>query len=579
MNDFKLTASQSNAVNSKGLVVLKSCPGSGKTFVVANKMIIELKDWKAKNQGVAMLSFTNVAYKELINRIKELTEIEKLDYPHFCGTIDGFLTQYLFMPFGNLIMNCKTRPSVIQDYKINLDEFSRRMWRSSCYKNGCDPLDFYFNSDGIFCKSGKTVLNCDVRTKKPCLTFSEYRYKNGYATHNDVIAISLRVLKEYPEIGKLLAKKFPMLIVDEAQDTSSEQMKIIDELNKCGISNIMLIGDPDQAIYEWRDADPSVFLEKYNSTNWVSKDLNENFRCSQNICNATHSFSSLTAISESMSDTSTEEFIPQVVKYNKERKDELVEYFLDICRKKNIDITPKNVAVLVRGRSGLIGKDYSQIKKLWQTQITKLLTEATFERDTNSIPRAVALVSKALCQMYIDNTLISNEIDFEIIDAVMNRDKWNEMVNSFCKELPLASTPLKQWDIDIKRLIKKHAKQFELEVLNESAIKIKTRDKKYPDFKEQPITNFYIKSIEYDYQNATIHSVKGCTFKAVLLIVSSHGKLTSNVINSKPVDSEEIRTAYVAMTRAKQVMIVAVPNTIKKKSLVRFNTGYWDIRL
>lgn len=579
MTKKKLTPSQNDAIETDGLIVLKACPGSGKTFLVANKIVKELKRWNEKNKGIGILSFTNVAHKELALKIKEIADIEKLSYPHYCGTIDGFLTQYIFQPFGHLIMNCDSRPSIIQDYSINLQFFRDRIWKGPCYRNACNPYSFYFDSDGNHCKEGKPIPDCVVKTKKPCLTFSEFCYKNGYATHNDVIAISLRVLREYPQIGMLLAAKFPMLIVDEAQDTSSEQMKIIDELSKYGISNIMLIGDPDQAIYEWRNADPSVFMDKYNGTCWTSKDLNINFRCSQNICNATKIFSSLYEISESQSDTSSDEFIPQIVHYDKNDKESLIKYFLDICNEKEIKITPDNVAVLVRGRSGLVETDYGQIKDLWKTQITKLLSEATYERECNSIPRALSLVSKALYQMYIDKSLISNDIDYEIIEKRMSRVKWNQIVRWLCIDLPSANTPLIEWKKSIIIILKKHSIKFELGEVDKDIIKIKRSDKKYPNFKDEPITSFYLKGLEHDYFNSTIHSVKGRTFKAVLLIIGSHGKLTSNMLNNKPIDSEEIRTAYVAMTRAKQVLILAVPKSIKKKNIPRFNTGEWDVKL
>ena len=48
-----LSPRQQDAINSSGRIILKSCPGSGKTFVVANKMIVEMANWKYKNKGIA----------------------------------------------------------------------------------------------------------------------------------------------------------------------------------------------------------------------------------------------------------------------------------------------------------------------------------------------------------------------------------------------------------------------------------------------------------------------------------------------------------------------------------------------
>ncbi|MBU3203521.1 ATP-dependent helicase [Clostridium algidicarnis] len=579
MRDKIPTFLQKQIIESSGKTVLKSCPGSGKTFVVATKMINEVYDWKYKNKGIALLSFTNVANNEINKQIKAISGINKISYPHYTGTIDSFISQFLFLPYGHLIMRCSDRPSIIQDYSLNIKEYSDRIWKAQCHQNRCDPLDFYIDINGDVNNIKKDVSNCLIDKRKPCISLKNYCYKHGYATYADVITIAIRILESYPDIGKLLARKFPSIIIDEAQDTSAYQMRIIELLESYGVSNILIIGDPDQAIYEWRNADPSVFLNKYNNAEWNPRELNENFRCSQNICNATKVFSTLSCVSSATGKSAKSDFKPQILKYNADDKTEIIEYFLEICGQRGIEITPDQVAVLVRGRSGLIGKDYSQINNLWQSQTAKLLSEAAYERDYKSIGRAATLVSKALFQVFINSSLVSNDIDFEAIEKIMTRNQWRKIVFKFCRSMPCADMPLGLWKKQITRFILQFKVEYNLEILVGSEIKIKTRDTKLKDFLEQPIKNFYAKSIVDNYLNSTIHAVKGCTFEAVLLLIGKNGKLTSNMLNTKPIESEEIRTAYVAMTRATQVLIVAIPDSIKKKSLVRFSTTDWDLKL
>ncbi|MBU3199495.1 ATP-dependent helicase [Clostridium estertheticum] len=579
MRDKSPTLLQRQIIECSGKVVLKSCPGSGKTFVVATKMINEVFNWKYKNKGIALLSFTNVANNEINRQIKDNFGIYKINYPHYTGTIDSFISQFLFLPYGHLIMGCSERPSIIQDYSLNIKRYSDKIWRAECYQNGCDSLDFYIDIDGDVKNIRKDVSNCTINKRKPCIALKSYCYKHGYATYTDVITIAIRILESYPDIGKLLARKFPTIIIDEAQDTSAYQMRIIELLDIYGVSNILIIGDPDQAIYEWRNADPSVFLNKYYNTEWNPRELNENFRCSQNICNATKVFSTLSCVSVASGRSATSDFKPQVLKYNADDKTEVIEYFLDICQQRHIEVTPDQVAVLVRGRSGLSGKDYSQINNLWQSQTAKLLSEAAYERDYKSIGRAANLVSKALFQVFINSSLISNDIDFDAIEKIMTRKLWMKIVFKFCRSMPCADIPLGLWKNKIMILISQFKAEYNLKILLGSEIKIKTRDTKLKDFLEQPLKNFYAKSIADNYLNSTIHAVKGCTFEAVLLLIGKNGKLTSNMLNTKPIESEEIRTAYVAMTRATQVLIVAIPSTIKKNSLLRFSTTDWDLKL
>lgn len=61
-----------------------------------------------------------------------------------------------------------------------------------------------------------------------------------------------------------------------------------------------------------------------------------------------------------------------------------------------------------------------------------------------------------------------------------------------------------------------------------------------------------------------------------MLVLNTGGKLTCNAINTKPIDSEEIRTFYVATTRTRKLFVLAVLDTLKKKTFVRFPEEYWD---
>ena len=76
-----------------------------------------------------------------------------------------------------------------------------------------------------------------------------------------------------------------MIIVDEAQDTSFEQMEILNLISKAGVKTITLVGDPDQTLYEWRDATPEYFKKIMMDIQWSCKYLTSNFRSSQYICN------------------------------------------------------------------------------------------------------------------------------------------------------------------------------------------------------------------------------------------------------------------------------------------------------
>lgn len=570
----QLTDSQKEIIDLQGKSILKACPGSGKTFVIAHKVVHDFKLWKDKNKGMAILSFTNVAKRELDIKIQEISGLKTLPYPHFIGTLDAFISQYIFLPFGQTVMKCSVRPSIIEDDFI--ERYSKYFWKGECYKNGCNPKNFYIDTEGNVYDIKKNFNDCPFTKDEPCVKFKVSTYSKGYATYKEALIVAIDILQKYPDIQKLVTNRFPYIVVDEAQDTSEEQMKLLKLLFDNGVKNAMLIGDPDQSIYEWRDADPSVFLNIYNSKDWNVKELNENFRCSQHICNATKIFSSLQETSKAKGDTENSIIKPIIMKYNKEKKDILIEKFLDLCKKNSINITPEKVAVLVRGRSGLNGKDYSKINELWKTSITFQLAQATYYKGVQNVEKTVSVIEKILCYIIFKNDI--NVIDFKEIQKLYSIKEWNYLVFKLSIRLPDSSLSLKSWKQAIIGVVDNFILENNIQCKNKVEIKTKSRvkDDNLKDFLEKPIEVFFADTYEKEYLSSTIHSVKGCTFDAVLLIISTSGKLTSNMINQKEIDSEEIRTFYVAATRAKKLFMLAIPDTIKDKSLVRFPKEHWD---
>lgn len=92
--------------------------------------------------------------------------------------------------------------------------------------------------------------------------------KKNIIFQNEVASFAYSLLKEYPIIATAIVERFPVIIIDEAQDTSDEQMAVFDLLTDAGIQSIFLVGDPDQAIYEWRNANPECFKKKMELDTW-----------------------------------------------------------------------------------------------------------------------------------------------------------------------------------------------------------------------------------------------------------------------------------------------------------------------
>src|SRR6266571_6768111 len=92
----------------RGLYVLSARPGTGKTTTLADYCIEVVTRWRSTPQpwqGLAVVSYTNVAKDELELKIRRLGKANiLLKAPHFVGTLDAFVNQELFLPFGAPIM-------------------------------------------------------------------------------------------------------------------------------------------------------------------------------------------------------------------------------------------------------------------------------------------------------------------------------------------------------------------------------------------------------------------------------------------------------------------------------------------
>lgn len=104
---------------------------------------------------------------------------------------------------------------------------------------------------------------------------------------NDMEHFSIKILSD-ENVVKSLKKKFKVVMVDEYQDTNAVQDKIFSTI--ATDTNFFAVGDVKQSIYKFRLADPSIFLNKYQTYAQIENceriDLNKNFRSRKEVLNA-----------------------------------------------------------------------------------------------------------------------------------------------------------------------------------------------------------------------------------------------------------------------------------------------------
>lgn len=577
----------------KGTVVVKACPGSGKTYSVAARISKLLSEKDFSRKGIAAISFTNIACDEIEDKLKnDFNTSVPLKHPHFLGTIDGFINNYIFLPFGHLYMECKVRPELVgephstwsvkksdRDYDQYFDKTTFNITGHLVQIAPSQSFNFnwaYYNQNG------------DVNGNIQNIIDSKNKYfRKGYANQSDANYIAMKVLEKYPLLAQNIANRFEYFIIDECQDTNDIQMKIIEILNNFGAKNIMLIGDRDQSIFEWNNANPELFDEKYKI--WDKIILDENRRSSQKICDFItnlSSFDKIKAVSDEVKDDDNKPEVrgyiiprkkptikePSIISFQESKASfqMILEEFIKKCNKDKVSVTKDTVAVLYRGKSnskylGLTTDiyEYKSIPWIDNKYFVKSIIKGKHLYDNGEIMKGYKLIEKGFFELLYKpkdvNFYCSNEFVKNTIEK-FGVKKYRKNIFKFIEVLPeTKNKTINDWIIKTNENLSSnlYLKKLKLNVIIENS-NVLIDEFFGDDLNSENLHPFYF---------GTVHSVKGKTFAAVLLLLGKNaGKNYENIVNAeqsilKPKDLEELRIVYVAISRPKKILYMAVPNS------------------
>ena len=268
------------------LRVVRAAPGSGKTWLVSEAIRRELDAWPTKTGGIAAISFTNVGTEEILRALGR-----PLPHPHFLGTIDAFLFRYVVRPHLRAVVPGADAPDLIPP-----DWRPGEFWTLSAFDNGrVNPYDCVWSGRDA---GGRPILalknryNGRVTPLAPELANSVRAFKgnrlrnDGCLTLADAILYAT-VLLRHATLGPLVraevARRFPLLVIDELQDTGEFHAESIHALLEEPKVRGLLVGDPDQAIYEFTGADPKKFETFVAHPGATVFDLSTTMRCPESV--------------------------------------------------------------------------------------------------------------------------------------------------------------------------------------------------------------------------------------------------------------------------------------------------------
>lgn len=547
----------------EGKFVVRACPGSGKTYSVAARLARLIREWDKRNQGIAAISFTNAAWQEIKLQLETHFGIAtSIGYPHFLGTIDSFINNYIFLAFGHLVMGCNNRPVLVGE--------PYGTWRGKYeydYDQYFDSISFDLNGKLYAFDPGRFKFAKWSTTKHyDNLKNSKNRIiRKGYANQADADYYAMKIVEQFPQVAKALAYRFPMLIIDEAQDTSEIQMRVIEALIVNGLNDVVLVGDPDQAIFEWNEANPKIFKSKYNEWKNNSIILNENRRSSQNICDFTCKLSSLPETSRAITEEVRDyHFTPMVITFDLSNINATIEYFTALCEENGIGVNKRDVAVIYRSKD--IYKLITGIEPIsgdpWRAgdYHTNDFAKGKYLYDGKEIKKGFQLIERAYIKIMTGNTVCTSmDIEKRINDVGFTTHR-KEVYKVFSL-LPETTCSIVEW---VNRTNERFA-------LSDIKLSLSISDS-MSDVSFEQLFREEKEALQHrEYRLGTVHSVKGETFEAVLLFLKTYirGKQKYKHLIDRGVsvkENEALRIVYVGLTRPRKLLVLAVPDDENKRA-------------
>ena len=285
----ELSPRQREAVqHENGPLLIVAGPGSGKTRVMAHRVAYLITERDVAPWRILAVTFTNKAARELRERCNSLVPesadaLQVRTFHSFCAQVLRMFPESAGLEPGYSIYDdddqARTIRRVLDELEIDQKQFPPRalMAAISDSKNRMIGPDAFASTTESY------------REEVAARVYERYEAALKAANSvdfDDLLLKVFRMLEGNADLREQYQDRYEYLLVDEFQDTNPLQFHIA-RLLSGGHRNICVVGDPDQSIYSWRNADPSNlvdFQSTYADATVVT--LDQSYRSTQLILEA-----------------------------------------------------------------------------------------------------------------------------------------------------------------------------------------------------------------------------------------------------------------------------------------------------
>lgn len=588
-NYMNFNKQQQKAIAIKdGPVAVIAGAGSGKSTILKERTKYLINTYDIKENNIAILSFSNPAKENMINKLKEVDISNVNVYTFHSLSLHIALNEgYECNRFNdkgadkyNVINKFRKIDKKLTNAKIeNIFEFIGYQKRYGLtYTSKFQPHELMVNE-------------CDI--KKYFKIYEDYKTENQLTDFEDWINIAIKILAKN-KINKINKYTYDYLMVDEHQDSNLIQNKLIKLL--CPKGNIFCVFDFKQSIFGFTGSNPKYcmnFTNNFKNAKVINLDIN--YRSNQDIVNNANNFikkyyGNYKYYSDGVSNNTGKGNIQKITSYSKQEEAErVVNMIKDLIEKGTKE---KDIAILYRLNSH---SDYI-VPELKKNNIDfDIKNDGTFfkRKEVKLIISLLRLIGNTnddesfelIYSAHTKNLMLSKK-DFENIKIHANRYNLNlfqsltslqfhpyykqQFIDKFIKNINSLKL-LVDKKIKLAQLVQRIYTLFNIEEYIEDNWKISEQEERknsistLKQFAKGTNIDSFIQFAngELSYkknglkkkgiQLMTIHSSKGLEFNTVFIVGIEDGKFP----HDKSDLMEEARVFYVGITRPKNGLILS----------------------
>ncbi len=273
-----------------GPILVIAGPGSGKTRVLTHRIAWLIAEKGVPASSILAVTFTNKAAREMRQRVEQLLTSEAA----------AGLTMGTFHSFGVRVLRenpgyVAEHLGILRNFTIYDDADQQSIVKQAIANIGQDPKQLPPRRVGGRISAYKSSLVSVDEARDTAANFGEELMARAYAEYqrllrkanavdfDDLLILPLQLFDAEPRALHRYQDRFEHILVDEYQDTNRVQYVLVEALAQKH-KNLFVVGDPDQSIYRWRQADIRNILDFQKSFDEAQRvDLEINYRSTARI--------------------------------------------------------------------------------------------------------------------------------------------------------------------------------------------------------------------------------------------------------------------------------------------------------